>query len=121
MLARFGLGLSFAARGGFIVEFLLRMAEKFADGLIWMLKGLIRRLVGGADHISKNVYSAVLVLLVVTIAWKFGPGDWRFWSRGIEPPAASQPAARAPASRSAPRQAPRCTDPLSACFWDSLF
>lgn len=92
---------------------LSHLAEKLIDLLFWLLRGVLRWLAGGADHISKNVPAAVLLMLITTLAWNFGPGRWRFWE-SIEPPGIAQ-------STSQPSAAQRCTDPLSACWWDNLF
>jgi hypothetical protein len=121
------LGISWAtgwATGGGILQLIGQPIIKLCVGLVdlvmlvanFLLKDIV---IKGLRVISGSVPAALTLALCMWGAYVAGADTWKFWSAWgtTEPPAISQPAPRAPA-RSVPRPpAPRCTDPLSACFW----
>ena len=86
------------------------LGTRWVGCAVWLVRGGVAWRAGGANPIGKSGAAAALTIMLSFFAWKCGPGDWRFWTRSIEPPAASVKAPPLPQSR-------RCTDPLSACFW----
>lgn len=109
-----GLGWSGAAMAlpvvGPVLSLFFKVAENALDLLFMALRALVRLAIKGADHISKSVPATVLALGIIFGAWKFGPGDWRFWGGGNDLMAASS-ASASEASAPAKRRATRVSAP----------
>lgn len=125
ILAKFGIGWATRwATGGGILELIGQPIIKLCVGLVdllmlvanFLLKDII---IKGLRVISGSVPAALTLAICMWGAYVVGAHSWKFW-RSAEPTAISQPAPRASRKSTSRPAAQRCSDPLSACWWNNL-
>jgi hypothetical protein len=127
LLAKLGIGwaTNWASGGGIlglIGQPIIKLCVGLVDLLMQVANFLLRDIIlKGLKVITGSVPAALTLGICVWGAYLYGSDAWRFW-QSTEPPAISQPAPRGSTSKPTARPAPaRCSDPLSACWWDNLF